>query len=1082
MADSDNETSFQPAVPKFSSFKAKETSGRTESQGSIARKQERRHSKEAHPSEKRHRSHRHRHDYDDDRQELSQSRRRHEHSSRSRSRKSPELQQQPKSLPERASSSSLFTIDTRGDCLISKYGSIDRAQIPAYYRYGGGRVLGTTGKLVIHRDGARDQFSLRFPGEGLGLSLRDGLRSKSLRFSKESIRLRARARATDADAQDDEDGFLPVGRSRKRKRSQGQSESSDDEGPSYRSIEGKAKTKAFDGESDESSSDEEAVDLQEDNPLKWKSIQLNRRVKEHPGDIDAWLELVNHQDDLQRAGESVDEQNSADAAHSFSEIKVSMLELALDNSSAPEDKLEVLVRLMREGMKIWPAKTAAKKWSELAGEEASNFELWRAHVDFSMTSITIFQYEDIKRMLLERLHRVLARSNSQKMESDYSELLYVFLRAMRFLHDSGYKELAVAAWQAILEINFFRPTLSRNEDIMGSFRDFWESEVPRLGDAEAQGWKQYVETSGQVDAPEPRADSAVQGISTGDAYKAWGHSERCRAEEAKMPARTMDDGTDDDPFRVVMFSDIEPWLFCIPEPEMSGSVGLQLIDAFLIFCGLPPVSRASRWTMLAFRDQFTFRSAPIKTYIKASPLPLNDVGDIQRKPPKFEGSNADMAMSPNLLFSGNSWFQYIGLDFDSLPVDATWAVETVRQLVHLADVKSLALYYLGFSYQKDSTMVKKSAKALLKTYADFAELYNAYALAEFANGHHEIAMKVIASTVESPSLTSGAMGFQLFKSWSWMELINGHKTMATARLCSAVDDSLRQWVPDIEPISPTVVLKARQTVESHIHQSLYDGKANDAGIFVECLALLSYLTDVECVEPTSVAQGNITAAMIIFEKMSAEFKSRGYGEASSHERFLQFGAQLLYFNANMGPFRKTYLRDQLSRFLERFPRNTVFLAVIEWADSSLRVIDETRRLLYDRILIKERDCITSRIFSIQHEMSRGNTNTTQAAFEHALSSDICKFNAGLWGSYIHFCFVNKELRPNAKDVFYRALRHCPWSKEIMIEAFSTLIHDMKSDDLRSVYNTMTSKGLRVHLDLEEWVEDWKKKRERRDRE
>jgi hypothetical protein len=48
-----------------------------------------------------------------------------------------------------------------------------------------------------------------------------------------------------------------------------------------------------------------------------------------------------------------------------------------------------------------------------------------------------------------------------------------------------------------------------------------------------------------------------------------------------------------------------------------------------------------------------------------------------------------------------------------------------------------------------------------------------------------------------------------------------------------------------------------------------------------------------------------------------------------------------------------------------------------------------------------------------------------------------------------------------------------------MEAFGSLIRDMKSDELRSVYNTITGKGLRVHLDLEEYVDRWQKDRQTR---
>lgn len=173
-------------------------------------------------------------------------------------------------------------------------------------------------------------------------------------------------------------------------------------------------------------------------------------------------------------------------------------------------------------------------------------------------------------------------------------------------------------------------------------------------------------------------------------------------------------------------------------------------------------------------------------------------------------------------------------------------------------------------------------------------------------------------------------------------------------------------------------------------------------------------------------------------------------------------------------FRRAYIREQLVAFLQWFPRNAMFLTLLERADSSLRVIDETRQLLYDKILVKSHDCVSSRNFSIRHESHRGNVNTVASAYEHALSADACKFNLGLWLSYVRFCYRNRSLRPKAKEVFYRALRHCPWSKEVMMEAFQTLIHGMKSDELRSVYNTITSKGLRVHVDLDDYVEQWQK--------
>ncbi len=178
------------------------------------------------------------------------------------------------------------------------------------------------------------------------------------------------------------------------------------------------------------------------------------------------------------------------------------------------------------------------------------------------------------------------------------------------------------------------------------------------------------------------------------------------------------------------------------------------------------------------------------------------------------------------------------------------------------------------------------------------------------------------------------------------------------------------------------------------------------------------------------------------------------------------------------PHRRVYIQEQLSKYISIFPSNSVLLALYEWADAGMRIIDETRRLLAEKVLIPKQDKISSRIFAIQHEISRGNLNTAKSAFEQALRNDTCKSNAMLWTWYIRFSYTHREFCGKAKDVFYRALRHCPWSKDILMEAFVTRARDMKSDELRSVYNMMTAKGLRGHVDLEEFLETRKAEQSR----
>ncbi|EXA49263.1 hypothetical protein FOVG_02507 [Fusarium oxysporum f. sp. pisi HDV247] len=1066
-------------APKFSSFKPKGKDKDKDTPTSSSAKDEGR-ERERERDSRRKRSHHHsdsHHDHHRSKKHRTDSHGRHREKSRTGHFEA--LEHRPLTKVTRSSddASRLYTIDTKGDPLIIRYGGLDRSQVPVYYRDGYGKVLGTRGRLVIHRDGPRDQFSLRMPGEGsYALKDRDGLRSRNWRVRPTPLRVRKQ----ENDGQGEEDGdFLALSSSKKRKQLHQASDSSEDEEqPTYRSIEGKAKPRRYDDSDLESESDAAAddINLDQNNPLKWKSIQLSRRAKDQPDDIDAWLELANHQDALLRAGEDVDHKALEAEVHSFAEIKLHMLESALSNVSNHQDRIRVLIPLMREGIKVWNSKVAAKKWLDLREDEDKSFTLWKTHLDFAMSNISAFHFDTLKQMHLDRIRHVMSRSQVSIEPEDLKEAIYVFLRLTRFIHDSGYKELAVAAWQAFLELNFFRPTqLDDQSAAFESLRDFWESEVPRIGEADAQGWAKFVADGGIGDAPEPLQDIKGPEYQSRDDYKRWATLESSQADKARIPARTMDEGTEDDPFRVVMFSDIEPLLFFVPK-SILPAVQEQVLDAFLIFQGSPPTFWSDHWTDEAYHDQFL---AVFTLHMESSvPMPLSgdeDPTEIQRKPPSFRQNPLCVSETLDVLFPQSEWFSYLPSRNRKNDVELGFMVNTTKQLVHNANFGGLATYHLALSQVQDGSS-KKAAKTLLKRYPTNLGLYRAYAIAEYANENHEVASKVVSSATELASKSPSADVFALWRTWSWMELQGGDKQLAVRRLCSSVDDALRRSAETPE-VSSTHILKAHRTFSSLTSDFISGANLEDASTLTECLVLLSYLTSESCTEPMSASQGSISAAIETVHRMSLEFKSRGYQASRAHERLLQFASGLLYLHATRGPFRRAYLLEQLKQFLVYFPRNTIFLSLFEWADSSLRVIDETRTLLHETALTPAQDCLSSRIFAIHHEIERGNVNTTKAAFEHAVSSDTCKFNTFLWIHFIRFCSSHRELRPKAKDILFRALRHCPWSKDAMMEAFLTLNREMDSSELKGIFETMTSKGLRIHVDLEEFLD--KKKNERR---
>ncbi|KAK6210290.1 hypothetical protein QIS74_11874 [Colletotrichum tabaci] len=746
-------------VPKFSSFKPKaSTSTPLDTKTSHDRKDE----KDDKFKERRSRREpRHHEDRTEHRSEHRQHRRKR---SRSRSR--------DRSVVKRPDLSNVFSVaegifffDKKGDPLIRRYGGNDRSRVPMYRRGYRGRVLGSDGYLFIHGDGSYEQFSIRMPGEG-SFSSRDRALFQPKVHRAKPKRIRLRNEPSGNLSHGVEEDFVPL--STLRRRNIEESQSSGDERPSYRSIEGKAKAHEFsDSDIDLDSDAQEDTGLDMDDPLKQRSIQLSRKVKEHPENIEAWLELIRHQDVLLNAGQSLDREVTKAEVHSFAEIKISMFESALAQAKKSEDEERLLLGLMLEGSKVWSTSKLDNRWEDVAKKHDSSFCLWKARVDNKLTSLSTFQYTDIKAMHINRLQAILKQGKvsvspfpghamNDSEVSRYEQMIFVFLRVTRFTYDAGFREMAVAAWQALLDLNLQRP--SNCDDVaelqvLGSFRDFWEDEAPRIGEKGASGWRHYVQVNGTVDLPESQKDDgAIQG--SRDAYRSWGETERLRATNARSPARATDDVLEDDPYRVVMFSDIEEFLFVIPS-SVVPTVWKQLVDA---------------------------------------------------------------------------------------------------------------------------------------------------------------------------------------------------------------------------------------------------------------------------------------------------------------------------------PFRRAYLRDQLSQFIELFPRNTIFLSLFSWASTTFGIDDPVRDILRKVALTNENDCISNRIFAIRYELQRGNVHSTQAAFEKALDSPACRSNPGLWRCYIRFSYARKQFRNKAKDVFLRGLRHCPWSKELALEAYTTLVNVMDEFELKSVFDMMLSKGLRIHVDMDGFIAHHEKAR------
>jgi len=800
---------------------------------------------------------------------------------------------------------SLFVVDKRGDPLVLRYGSNDRSKVPGYRRYGFGTVLGSREPLTISRDGAREEFFSRSYRDA-GSVFRDR-HSSLLKASRSKGRtVKQRPEAPEGPRETDE--FVPLS-TKKRRLDEDRSGSSDDEKElSYRSILRKTKNTASSdddlGDSD-SSAYVDAVSLSKD-PIKVRSIELSRRVKESPDDLDSWLALIDLQDDL-FAGENGGRDPTADEIKGLADMKASLLESALAHAASEPDREKLLVMLMREGLKTWTPAQLAKRWQEMARDNINSFELWKCFLDFELTNLSTFSLERLKNVCIQRLRLLRGRLSgaSSSVETDVllgKQLIYVFLRTTCVLRDAGFMELALAAWQALLELTFARPdNLDRAsaDAIMVEMRDFWESEVTRIGEDGAKGWRHFSQATEMEEAPEAKNPEPVPSPTTRDAYKAWAATEQHRVSVSHMPGRTLDEGNDDDPFRVVMFSDIEEMLFVIPASVVEV-LKPHLVDSMLLFCGLPPAARPTDdWIRAAQNDAFIL-SVGGALEESRGPDHSSELQESSRKVPQFVQDASRTLACLEGFFGDSKWFSYwpASLRASDNPRQS-WVLNVAKQLVRTFGFEDLAESSLSMEWTRRPEAVKKAARGLLKLYPARWPLYEAYAMAEHANGNEDVAQKVLLSATGQDLSSNPQAALSFWHTWAWMEFETGNKDRAVARLCSATEDAQAGSRP-LEETSPSGILKARQKLHSSRDYQLSAGDTARACAYAQSFALLEYLTASGGAEPASASQGNISAAMDSIHAFSSDLSSRDLNASPAHERLLQFASHLLYLHAVSG--------------------------------------------------------------------------------------------------------------------------------------------------------------------------------------
>ena len=272
-------------------------------------------------------------------------------------------------------------------------------------------------------------------------------------------------------------------------------------------------------------------------------------------------------------------------------------------------------------------------------------------------------------------------------------------------------ELAVAVWQGLLEFNFFAPpnTFSETADPnspLALFEAFWDSEVSRAGEVGAKGWGAYAPDDAPYTAPGVHVNAARAIGTLGTIAQSWLESEHQHSIAARAVARTTDDLLDEDPYRVVLYSDVKDFLL-----RFSSSGGREaLVAALLAFCRLSPTSfpDLDRKTNDWWRDSF-IRSELLEQHSDAfARWSEGNTGESEalRAPPgAFDFTFGNSIVTPDTLYAEKGiWFTSMESWATKYrngegPVDALWVRQVLKGLVmSRTGGPALAEIYLAFEW------------------------------------------------------------------------------------------------------------------------------------------------------------------------------------------------------------------------------------------------------------------------------------------------------------------------------------------------------------------------------------------------
>ncbi|KAK4567397.1 hypothetical protein RGQ29_003261 [Quercus rubra] len=560
---------------------------------------------------------------------------------------------------------------------------------------------------------------------------------------------------------------------------------------------------------------------------------------------------------------------------------------------------------------------------------------------------------------------------------------------------------------------------------------------------------------------EAEASCEVKETST---WARWSEEESSRDCDQWMPLRRKSaggshgDGTpdregDEQLLRVILYEDVNEYLFSLSSVEARLSLMSQFIDFF--------GGKISQFSIC------TNNSSWIEKILSLEELPdviLSTLRRVHDALTKAQSSLNSFSLE-ELLGSTNDISKRT--DMMKFLRNATLLCLTAFPRNYILEEAALVAEELSATKMNSScssdTPCRVLAKRLLKSDRQDVLLCGVYARREAAYGNIDHARRVFdmaLSLMEGLPMELRSNAPLLYFWYAEAELANnpadsGETSFRALHILSCLGSG-ETYSPFKSQPSSLKLLRAHQGFKERIRtvrSAWVRGLIDDQSVALICSAALFE-------ELTSGWAAGIEVLDQAFATVLPERQSHSY----QLEYLFNYYVKMLQRHHKQLSLSKVW--ESVIRGLQIYPFSPeLFGALLEIGH--LYTTPNKLRWMFDDFCHKKPSVIVW-IFALLFEMSRGSSqHRIHGLFERALANEILHNSVVLWRCYVAY-EINIACNPSAaRRIFFRAIHACPWSKSLWLDGFLKLNSILTGKELSDLQEVMRDKELNLRTDIYE---------------